>query len=224
MADPDAGKIYKAVFEEYDDDDDTSKSLRLSIKTSDPDNDTDIVYKFADDRFKAKRTDDYYQVTLNLEGGIHCTISIPTKEMIATRDLGCMETSRTVAIPSVFSGRLTADAHKQLMEHWFPAEMDVSALQKVKIPKGQTDAISFDEIADGTVMADFHGERERHRYYTKTTYDSLSNPKKNPHTRALIDSTDVSFYIAELDESLPVQGGRKRRRTRRNRKTKSRRN
>jgi hypothetical protein len=87
----------------------------------------------------------------------------------------------------------------------------------VKIPKGQTDVISLEEIEDGTRMVDFDGEKERNRYYTEKTFEKLNN--KNPFTRQSI--VKPTYYIAELDESLPVQeAGRKksRRKTFRKRK------
>lgn len=92
----------------------------------------------------------------------------------------------------------------------------------VNIPEGQADLIMFDEIPEGTRMADFHGERARGRFYTEQTYRSL-DPKRNPSTRKTILPSEVTLYTAHLDPSLPVQkviGGGKRRKTkRRGRKT-----
>jgi hypothetical protein len=89
----------------------------------------------------------------------------------------------------------------------FPLHVPVP---KVKVPKGQTDVISLEEIEDGTRMVDFDGEKERNRYYTEKTFEKLNN--KNPFTRQSI--VKPMYYIAELDESLPVQeaGRRKSRR------------
>ena len=89
---------------------------------------------------------------------------------------------------------------------------------KVKIPKGQTDAITMNEIQDGEIMVDFQGEKERNRYYTAQTFKKLRN--KNPFTRENI--VGHVYYIAELDPSLPVQeAGRRGRKTfRKNRKNK----
>jgi hypothetical protein len=94
-------------------------------------------------------------------------------------------------------------------------------LPKVKVPKGQTDVISLEEIKDGTRMVDFDGEKERNRYYTEKTFEKLRDI--NPFTRQSI--VKPMYYTAELDESLPVQeAGRKknfRRKTfrKRNKKT-----
>jgi hypothetical protein len=94
-------------------------------------------------------------------------------------------------------------------------------LPKVKVPKGQTDVISLEEIEDGTRMVDFDGEKERNRYYTEKTFEKLRDI--NPFTRQSI--VKPMYYTAELDESLPVQeAGRKknfRRKTfrKRNKKT-----
>jgi hypothetical protein len=87
---------------------------------------------------------------------------------------------------------------------------------KLKIPKGQTDIITMDEIEDGTRMVDFHDEREKyHRYYTEDTYNKLNN-NKNPFNNKPINYIDITFYTAELDPSLPVQQAGRRKRTRRN--------
>jgi E3 ubiquitin-protein ligase SspH2 len=84
-----------------------------------------------------------------------------------------------------------------------------SPLSKVKIPKGQTDAILFEEIADGTRMVDFQGEMQHNRYYTEKTFKKLNG--QNPYTRQPIKQEDIILYTAELDPSLPVQqGGRKK--------------
>jgi hypothetical protein len=75
-------------------------------------------------------------------------------------------------------------------------------------------------------MTDFHNERERfHRYYTKDTYDRAIAPRMiSPTTNRRIELTEVSYYIAELDELMPAfpiiggHRGRKARRTRRNKR------
>lgn len=75
----------------------------------------------------------------------------------------------------------------------------------IKIPKGQVDVVTMEEIKDGTLMVDFHDEREKyHRYYTEETYRKLNN-NKNPFNDRVIENADVKYYIAELDASLPVQ-------------------
>jgi hypothetical protein len=80
----------------------------------------------------------------------------------------------------------------------------------IKIPKGQTDVVTMEEIKDGTLMVDFHDEREKyHRYYTEDTYTKLNN-NKNPFNNKVIENADVKYYIAELDASLPVQEGGRR--------------
>jgi len=87
---------------------------------------------------------------------------------------------------------------------------------KLKIPKGQTDVVTMEEIKDGTLMVDFHGEREKYnRYYTEETYNKLNN-NKNPFNNKSIEKTDIKYYEAQLDPSLPVQQAGRRKRTRRN--------
>jgi hypothetical protein len=108
---------------------------------------------------------------------------------------------------------------------------DVERLPRIKIPRGQEAMISFDEIADGTIMVDFHDERDRfHRYFTLVDYNRL--PRKiSPATNRPIVPADITYYVAELDDTMqphPVIGGRRSnrrmrrtRRTRRNRKGKN---
>lgn len=74
-------------------------------------------------------------------------------------------------------------------------------------------------------MTDFHNQRDMfHRYYTKDTYDrTIELRMKSPMTNRRIEPAEVSYYIAELDESMPafpIIGGRRRkaRRTRRNKR------
>jgi len=100
-----------------------------------------------------------------------------------------------------------------------------AALPRVKIPRGQEDAISFAEIPDGTIMADFQNERDTyHRYYTREMFIRGVGPRmRNPFTNRPINGIEVQFYIAELDESMPPfpahgAGRRKGRKTHRKRR------
>jgi hypothetical protein len=88
----------------------------------------------------------------------------------------------------------------------------------INIPSGQEDLISFDPIEEGTLMVDFHGEREFGRFYTKESYESM-DPKLSPSSRREILPEEVTKYIAHLDPSLPTHPthGGKRKRTRRRR-------
>ena len=100
---------------------------------------------------------------------------------------------------------------------------------KVKIPKGQEDAIYFAEIPNGTLMVDFHKERDEfHRYFTKEVFDAAIKPKmKSPFTNKVIKPEELTYYIAELDATqtpYPTQqGGRRRLATGKTRRVKSRR-
>jgi len=102
-----------------------------------------------------------------------------------------------------------------------PVNLDPAALPKVKIPRGQESMISFAEIPDGAVMVDFHNERDQfHRYFTREVFDQL--PRRiSPATNRPIAPGDITYYVAELDETMqahPVNGGR-RRKGRKGRKT-----
>jgi hypothetical protein len=102
-------------------------------------------------------------------------------------------------------------------------------LQVINIPDGQEDAITLAPIPDGTRMVDFHGEKERHRYYTEATYNSLKKPEKkpykeNPYTRQPILPADLTRYTAKLDSTMKVQeAGRRKTRKHKRRARKTRR-
>jgi len=108
-------------------------------------------------------------------------------------------------------------AANKLIGYFTLPSSNTPTFPKVKVPVGQKDIITGVDIEDGMTMADFQKERdERGRYYTKDTYDKLQIPKKNPWTRQPIASDDVQFYIAELDDAMPVvRAGRRRTRRRR---------
>jgi len=116
--------------------------------------------------------------------------------------------------------KITREAKQELIRLFTAVSppLDPATLPKVKIPKGQADQISFMAIPDGTIMADFKNERDGfHRYYTRETVLRL-NPLINPGTNLRIAPTDITYYVAELDESMQptftgeVEGGRRRRR------------
>jgi hypothetical protein len=115
---------------------------------------------------------------------------------------------------------------------------NIADLPRVRIPRGQEAMISFDEINNGAVMVDFHNERDQfHRYFLLNDFARL--PRMiSPATNRPVVQADITYYVAELDDTMqphPVIGGRRSnrksrkarrtrrmRRTRRNRKEKTR--
>jgi len=99
------------------------------------------------------------------------------------------------------------------------ASRPVAELPKIKVPKGQEDAITNEEITDGMVMVDFNKQREqKHLYYTKSSYQKgvVELGNRDPYTRLPVKPDTVVEYIAELDPDMPVVGARRhRRKTRR---------
>jgi nucleotide-binding universal stress UspA family protein len=94
----------------------------------------------------------------------------------------------------------------------------VAELPKIKIPKGQTDSLTEEEITDGMVMVDFNNQREqKHLYYTKSSYQKgvVERGRIDPYTRLPVKPETVVEYVAELDPDMPVVGARRRRKTRR---------
>jgi len=101
-----------------------------------------------------------------------------------------------------------------LAKYLRPQEINLSTLPVFKIAKGQETMILFTEIDDGTVMADFHEERDRfHRLYTKEVYDLFIKPRgKSLLTQRPIRENEVQYYIAKHDTTgetpiMPVRGG-----------------
>jgi hypothetical protein len=77
------------------------------------------------------------------------------------------------------------------------------------IPAGSRNVVSMNTIRNGNRMVDFQGEYSRGRYYTQSTYNQLSEPKRNPFSRERI--TYKTQYKARVP---PVTGGRKTRKGR----------
>lgn len=129
-------------------------------------------------------------------------------------------------IVSHFGGYITAAAKRTLIDFFSPPPpFDASTLPKVKVPKGQADYIFWAPIEDGTVMADFKNERDGfHRYYTKEGMDRM-NPLVNMGTNLPLQRSDITYYIAELDDSMQPtftgepEGGRRGRRRKTRRRT-----
>jgi len=129
-------------------------------------------------------------------------------------------------VVSTFEAYITADAKRTLIDFFKPTPpFDPSTLPKVKVPKGQADYIFWTPIEDGTVMADFKNERDGfHRYYTKEGMDRM-NPLVNMGTNLPIQQSDITYYIAELDDSMQptftgeAEGGRRGRRRKTRRRT-----
>jgi len=122
-------------------------------------------------------------------------------------------------VVSHFEGYITEDAKKTLIDFFNGTPVfDPSTLPKVKVPKGQADYIFWAPIEDGTVMADFKNERDGfHRYYTKEGMDRM-NPLVNMGTNLPLQRSEITYYIAELDDSMQptftgeAEGGRRGRR------------
>ncbi len=64
------------------------------------------------------------------------------------------------------------------------------------IPNNATNAISFEEIAEGQEMVNFHDEAARGRYYTRDSYNRLRG--RNPFTRKNIDPRNAESYRARF--------------------------
>jgi hypothetical protein len=78
------------------------------------------------------------------------------------------------------------------------------------IPAGARNAVMLNAIQDGNSMVNFQNEYSRGRYYKKSTYNQLPEPKQNPFSRERIVAK--TQYKAKVP-SVP-RGGRKTRKGR----------
>jgi hypothetical protein len=103
------------------------------------------------------------------------------------------------------------------------------------LPKGAENVISRNNIRVNNAMVNFQGESGYGRYYKRNTFNALPRNaegfKSNPATRARITQNNVVGYTANISGNLPnnlrninttlfVENGGKRRKTRRGRKAK----
>jgi hypothetical protein len=93
---------------------------------------------------------------------------------------------------------------------------------KVNLPKNvklPSNAITYNEIKNGNKMVNFHNEYKSGRYYKERTmynlYTKHNAKKQNPFTRQPIKPLNISKYRAHL----VFEGGKTRRRVRKERKT-----
>jgi hypothetical protein len=80
-----------------------------------------------------------------------------------------------------------------------------ASLNTRNIPADSTNAVMMNTIEDGNSMVNFQGEFNRGRYYKKSTYNQLPDPKKNPFTRERI--TSKTNYRARVPAA---SGGRRK--------------
>jgi hypothetical protein len=103
------------------------------------------------------------------------------------------------------------------------------------LPRGAENLISRNNIRVNNAMVNFQGESGYGRYYKRNTFNALPRNaegfKSNPATRARITQNNVVGYTANISGNLPnnlrninttlfVENGGKRRKTRRGRKAK----
>ena len=81
--------------------------------------------------------------------------------------------------------------------------------RELEIPRNKaTNAISYNDIKNGNIVVNFHGESGQGRYYKENTYQSL-NPKKNPYTRANILAKNTTRYKVKLIGGYKTKRSRK---------------
>jgi TATA-box binding protein (TBP) (component of TFIID and TFIIIB) len=106
--------------------------------------------------------------------------------------------------------RISKDVRDIFRNHMKP-------LAEVNIPAGTENAISFEAIQNGNVIVDFHGERNLGRYYKADTYNSITEPKKNPFTREPIRAENTVRYKAKIVGGRRTRSGNRKIRRRRSR-------
>jgi len=214
-----AGEIVFTSVEDQDEDD------QLSILTLKPAGDSAVYYPIFKEGRATERTSRGTTLQAELahadrrgrEGESPCKLEVHIYN--DNPDKIYIDMKYNLVSIGQLSAKITREAKQELIQAFTVAPpLDPAALPKVKIPKGQADQISFVAIPDGTIMADFKNERDGfHRYYTRETV-LLLNPLINPGTNLRIAPTDITYYVAELDDSMQptftgeVEGGRRRRR------------
>lgn len=92
-----------------------------------------------------------------------------------------------------------------------PAPAPAQASELRNLPADATNAITYDPIANGTNMVNFHGEFDHGRYYKRNTFAQLpagpNGRKRNPYTQQNIMNT--RSYRARIPPQ-PAEGGRRR--------------
>lgn len=68
------------------------------------------------------------------------------------------------------------------------------------IPSGSSNNITYNDIANGDKMANFHGEFEHGRFYKKSTVNGLLRAvlPRNPYTRVGLRKSNVKLYKAKI--------------------------
>lgn len=66
----------------------------------------------------------------------------------------------------------------------------------LNVPRGTENTILESNIENQNILANFHGEMNRGRYYLKSTVNQLQ--RKNPYTRQTIRPTNLRLYRARL--------------------------
>jgi hypothetical protein len=109
-----------------------------------------------------------------------------------------------------------------ILERVQPQAQAQPELEERGIPSNAENALSYNPIADGERMVNFHGESVHGRYYTKTSYNQIvpgrNGRKRNPYTKEPIEESEVQLYRARIEG-----GGKTRRRRLRRRQTRKRR-
>ena len=84
-----------------------------------------------------------------------------------------------------------------------------SDLPTKNIAANAENAIMYNTISNGNIMANFHDEFQRGRYYKKANVQRLLTTRNpvNPHTRAPLKKANITYYKAK------ISGGRGKRRT-----------
>ena len=92
------------------------------------------------------------------------------------------------------------------MEAMEPMEEPMEEPINLNVPRGTENTILGSNIENQNILANFHGEMNRGRYYLKSTVNQLQ--RKNPYTRQNIMPTNLRLYRARL-----VGGKTKRRKS-----------
>ena len=82
------------------------------------------------------------------------------------------------------------------MEDMEPMEEPMGEPINLNVPRGTENTILGRSIENQNILANFHGEMNRGRYYLKSTVNQLQ--RKNPYTRQNIMPNNLRLYRARL--------------------------
>jgi len=94
----------------------------------------------------------------------------------------------------------------------FPDDPLPPASPPMDVPAGSEDVLFGDVLKDGDEIIDFQQEADKGRYYLVSSFNRITQPRKNPYTRQPIETSDIRKRSVHI---VPSTAAGKRRKTKR---------